>query len=553
MTSRTCDLPPPGVGGGQLLGKVGAVRQVNVQLDHVTHGGDVDAADDRVHQGRGDVLRRGEAVEGVKGRLDGLQPLLDVEALVLLALQGGEAGSLCFQLLAYILDHAGKILVREVTSHVEVKELFPAQLQLVDGLLHLLHVPRDGGLGLEGLKGLHDALGHVLAGMVEALEQGEQHVFHFRFPDVAGGTGVGAALLFAAAQPGGIGLVAVIGGGGLPVIQRAAMGAVHLAGEQVGVGVLSAVALYIRAALGKDGVGFLPGVLADQGGDVLVRVHDPFFLRQLDLPLVKGVGHGGLAAAEPALVLGVADHLCHGGVVDAPTLGVAVALLPEQLFQLVQAEISGGEGLKQVADEQGFLLVDHQMFVHIIVAVDAAVAEHTALLDGLAAAELHAGGNLAAFVLGDAGHDGEPQLTVRVQGVDAVVHEKHAHVPAQQVAGVGEGINGVAGKTADLLGEDQVEAAFLAVLDHLQKVLTLADAGAADALVDIAWHKRPPFDALDLLGEVGLLVFQGIELLVLVGGHAGIEGDAEGQVVNGAGFELLADESGFHSGSFPHR
>lgn len=231
VTSRTCDFTPPGMGCGQLFGEVGAVCQVNVQLDHIAHGGDVDAADDRIHQGRGDVLRRGEAVEGVKGRLDGLQPLLDVDALVLLALQGGEAGGVGFQLLAYIFDHAGKILVREMTSHVEVKEFFPTQLQLVDGLLHLLHVPCDGGLGLEGFEGLHDTLSHVLPCMVEALEQGEQHVLHFRFPDVARGAGVGAALLFAAAQPGGIGLVTMIGGGGLPVIQRAAMGAVHLAGE----------------------------------------------------------------------------------------------------------------------------------------------------------------------------------------------------------------------------------------------------------------------------------------------------------------------------------
>lgn len=318
-------------------------------------------------------------------------------------------------------------------------------------------------------------------------------------------------------------------------------------------GVLPAVALHIRAALGQDSVGILPGFFGNQGGDVLIGVHDPLVLRQLDLPLVKGIGHGGFAAAEPALVLGVADHLRHGSMVDAPTLGVAVALLPEQLFQLVQAEISGGEGLKQVADEHGFLLVDHQMFVHIIIAINAAVAKYAPLLDGLAAAEFHAGGNLAALVLGDAGHDGEPQLAVRIQGVDAVVHKKHAHVPAQKVAGVGERIDGVAGKAADLLGKDQVEAALFAVLDHLQKMLTLADAGAADAFVNIARHKRPPLDTLDLLGEVGLLVFQGVELLVLVGGHAGVEGDAEGQVVNGAGFQLLADESGFHGGSFPHR
>ena len=101
-------------------------------------------------------------------------------------------------------------------------------------------------------------------------------------------------------------------------------------------------------------------------------------------------------------------------------------------------------------------------------------------------AKADAAGELAQLILGDGGHDGKPQLSVLVQRIDVVILEEDRNPGGQQLAGEGDGIQRIAGKAGDLLGDDQIEGPGLGVLDHAVKILPLAGRDAGEPLVGIA-------------------------------------------------------------------
>ena len=70
-------------------------------------------------------------------------------------------------------------------------------------------------------------------------------------------------------------------------------------------------------------------------------------------------------------------------------------------------------------------------------------AEHHPLLHPPGLAPLHPAGGLAALLLGDGAHNGQPKLGVRLQGADAVVHKQYAHTQGLQLPGIGDGVQDV--------------------------------------------------------------------------------------------------------------
>ena len=104
--------------------------------------------------------------------------------------------------------------------------------------------------------------------------------------------------------------------------------------------------------------------------------------------------------------------------------GVAVALVPEELLQLLHAVVPGGIELEEGPDHLRLGLVDHKSPAVLAVAEDAAVAQDDTLPDGLLVAKADAAGELAQLILGDGGHDSKPQLSVLVQRIDVVILEE---------------------------------------------------------------------------------------------------------------------------------
>ena len=295
-------------------------------------------------------------------------------------------------------------------------------------------------------------------------------------------------------------------------------------------------ALHVLAALFQNCVGLVPQLLRDDGRDdlaALVLEHHPLLRGQELLLLGEQVDDLDLIAHIVSLVLWVGDHARHGGVGDLLAIVVAVALVPEQGLNLLHGVVPGGVQLEQLPYHGGLALVDHQPSPVLDVAEDAAVAQHHTLLDGLSVSELDPAGEFSQLILGDTGHDGQPQLAVLVEGVDVVVLEEHPHPGVEQFPRVEDGVQGVPGETGDLLGDDKVKESGLAVLHHAVEVLTLFGGGGGQALVYIAGHILPGGISADELLVVAHLVAQGVELLVAFGGHPGVEGHPKRNIVNG--------------------
>ena len=208
----------------------------------------------------------------------------------------------------------------------------------------------------------------------------------------------------------------------------------------------------------------------------------------------------------PSLVLRIGDHVGHGGVSDPVAVVIAITFFPENLLDLLHGVFAGGVELKQFTHHLSFFIVNDQALVVLLIAEDAAVAEDDVLLDGLLMAEFHAGGQLAKFILGDGGHDREPQLRVLVQGVDVVVLEEYADAVIQQFACVLDGVQRVSGKAGNLLCDDQIEFVLRRVVHHAVEVLTLLGGNSGKSFVDVSGNEGPGHVLADQVFVIGNLV-----------------------------------------------
>ena len=218
-----------------------------------------------------------------------------------------------------------------------------------------------------------------------------------------------------------------------------------------------------------------------------------------------------------ALVFGVAQHALQGGVRERLALPPADAAPVEVVGNCAQAELALDIALENLAHNGGFRLDHFQALPGLVVAIEVVLPEEDAVFLGALEAEAGAFGDFAHFVLCDGGHDGKAELGVAVKGVDIVVLEKHADAAAQQFAGVADAVEGIPSEAADFFGDDEVEPALLRVCDHLQELFALGGGGTGNAFVDVAACERPVRVCADVFGVVCFLIFEAVQLFVLVG------------------------------------
>ena len=186
------------------------------------------------------------------------------------------------------------------------------------------------------------------------------------------------------------------------------------------------------------------------------------------------------------------------------------------------------EGAVHPADHLGLTRLRGEDPVQQAIAVDGVVAEHHPPAHGLELAPAGALRDLAGFLLRHAGHDGEAKFPVVVQGADVVVEEEYPHTRLLQTAGDLQGVHRVAGKAGYLLGENQIHLARHGLPDQAAELGTAPGAGARQPLVGIDPHTAPG-RALAEIGRKKLtLGGQGIELILLVGGHTAVGGHPDG-------------------------
>ena len=232
---------------------------------------------------------------------------------------------------------------------------------------------------------------------------------------------------------------------------------------------------------------------------------------------------------------------------DPVAVQVPIAFLPKEVLDLLHAVLPCSIELKQFPHHRGLRFVDHQALVVLFIAEDAAVAQHNLRFDGLLMAEFHAAGKLAQLVLGDARHDRQAQLRILVQRIDVVVLKENRYAVAQQLAGILYGIQRVAGKARDLLGDDHVEPAILAVLDHSVEILALSGGYARKAFVHIAFHEGPRRVFPNQVFIIRPLIGQRIQLFIGIRRHAGIECHPHGDFINRPGPKHLPGAQYIHN------
>ena len=111
--------------------------------------------------------------------------------------------------------------------------------------------------------------------------------------------------------------------------------------------------------------------------------------------------------------------------------------------------------IKNHADGFGLVFVDNVGVSHTVVADDIAVAVEDAVVPADFLTCTDALGNFAAFFLGQGRHDGKAEFAVAVHRPDVILDEIDLHAVVFQFAGHYQRVHGVAGKAADLAGDDQ--------------------------------------------------------------------------------------------------
>ncbi len=466
---------------------------------------------------------------------DGVGVFFEAAGGVPLRLQILKLPAGCFRLLSALLVHGEEIPVGEFPQGVEGQKLLTFPLRRLNGPLQGFHLFLQVSALVQRPVQLHILLNQRLGVGLRLPEYLQQQGLQVVFVNGKGGAGVRAVFDLPGADPFAVFPPAFVHR--VPaVVGRAAVRAVELARQKVGVVADALAAFYVLTAPFQHGVSLLPQLFGDDGRDDfsgLVLKHHPLLRRKKFLLLGKQVHHLHLIAHIPALVFGIGDHAGHGGVGNPPAVVIAVAPVPEQRLDLLHAVIAGGVELEQLPHHRRLVLVDGQPPAVFHIAEDPAVAQHHVFFNGLGVAELHPAGQLAQLVLGDAGHNGQPEFGILVKGVDIVVLEKHAHSGVQQLPGILDGVQCVAGKAGDLLRDNEIEFAGAAVLHHAVEVLPLPGGGGGQALVNIAIHKLPGRISADKVLVVGDLVAQGVELFIALGGYAGIVCDPQGDLVDG--------------------
>jgi len=167
----------------------------------------------------------------------------------------------------------------------------------------------------------------------------------------------------------------------------------------------------------------------------------------------------------------------------------------------------------------------------LLVAENAVVAQNHILLNGLLVTKFHTAGKLSQLLLSNRGHDGQPKLRILVEGVDVVVLKEYAYATTQKLTGVLNGIQGVAGETGDLLGDDKIKLVLCRILDHAVKILALLGGDAGKTFIDITRNKSPVLVSLDKILIVCDLVAERVQLLIAFGRNAGIVSHPQGNIV----------------------
>lgn len=315
-----------------------------------------------------------------------------------------------------------------------------------------------------------------------------------------------------------------------PAERPAALAALNQGGKQM----LIAVASVVRVKC------LIPGCQERSGLPELCVADDPQLRTLADEPL------GGVPADARAgekigdLLLAVDDLAGVDGIgqnaADCVLAPIAAALgfeaTPVQLAgNFTGAAAIGKVPAKDLLNDGGFLGIDGQMKIvahDLVVAVDQ--IGHPALFRVHVFAEFDAFGRVGGFLLRQRAEHGENELAVS-HGMH-VDGEKNGFDPQRlQMPDALQKVDGVAGKTRDVLDHDHLEKPPFGIRHHLLKFSAAPDFCAGKTFVGVDADKVVA-GFLRIFHEELLLRFQTVELILLFCGDAAVCCDVDGGITS---------------------
>lgn len=137
------------------------------------------------------------------------------------------------------------------------------------------------------------------------------------------------------------------------------------------------------------------------------------------------------------------------------------------------------------ADNFSLFFVYHQIAVRaFVIAEERTVGEaHLAVSHPFAMTPGDVFRNTPAFLLGKAAHDGQQQFAFSVKSPDVFLLEKAFYAMLFQLPDGGQAVHSIPGKTADALGDDQIDFPGKGVYHHFVEPITVLCRDRADALI----------------------------------------------------------------------
>ena len=131
-------------------------------------------------------------------------------------------------------------------------------------------------------------------------------------------------------------------------------------------------------------------------------------------------------------------------------------------------------------------------------------------------------GDTPAFFLGKAGHNGNQQFALTVKGVNVFFFKENLHMMLLQLTDGDQAVDRISGKSADRLGDDEVDFPGEGICDHLIENLAAFGVRAGNTLIGIDLDELPIvplFDVLRVVVDLGLITG---ELFIAVGGNTSV-------------------------------
>ena len=156
--------------------------------------------------------------------------------------------------------------------------------------------------------------------------------------------------------------------------------------------------------------------------------------------------------------------LALGGLVSPP-FQLVLDFYKAAAIQIHVEDQPDGLGLFRIDVKFHQLSLVRQQFLISVIPQNVAVAIIDTVIHGCLLTAFDTDGGFAAFILGESGHDGEPELTIAVEGLDAVIDEVDLYPMLFQQLGVLQGVHGISGEPGYLTGQNQVKLVFFRILN----------------------------------------------------------------------------------------